>query len=407
MKRLIKQVQRQTAFSHFPRLTGRQAYPIFHLPFFILLITLSFFLITGCPDPPETPECGPHQIEINGDCDCEDGYTWNEDQTKCLMDTTSHNFVWEVDTLGEYGSYLNDVAIIDENNIWVVGNIETDTATYNAAHWDGDEWEFIKVLSGHTANTGIMYFSENDIWVTSGFPIHWDGEEWTLYHLQNMGLNVSVEHLWGTSSSDIYFVGNNGYIVHYDGSTFTRMESGTNESIIDIWGLDENHIWAVTHKNDGSGIINEVLFYDGNVWSIIHEKTNDNWPPTDYTKPSGTFNSVWAYEDTVYISCAGLYKESIHTGEGVLVPLEDMHWELGWGTGNVRGTNYNDIVVTTSFGSEVSHFNGRNWKFYEELDAFDIHDFITAAGLAIKNDMIVIVGEDLTTSKAMVYRGYR
>ncbi len=33
------------------------------------------------------------------------------------MDTTSHNFVWEFDTLGDYGSYLNDVAIIDENNI--------------------------------------------------------------------------------------------------------------------------------------------------------------------------------------------------------------------------------------------------------------------------------------------------
>ncbi len=116
---------------------------------------------------------------------------------------------------------------------------------------------------------------------------------------------------------------------------------------------------------------------------------------------------MWAYEDTVYISCAGLYKESIHTGEGVLVPLVDMHWQLGWGTGNVRGINYNDIVVTTSFGSEISHYNGKDWKFYEDLNAFDIHDFITTAGLAIKNDMIVIVGEDLTTSKAMVYRGYR
>ena len=57
------------------------------------------------------------------------------------MDTTSHNFIWEIDTLGIGGSYLNDVAIIDENNIWVVGNIETDTATYNAAHWDGNECE--------------------------------------------------------------------------------------------------------------------------------------------------------------------------------------------------------------------------------------------------------------------------
>ena len=39
------------------------------------------------------------------------------------MDTTSYNFIWKIDTLGNYGSYLKDVAVIDENNIWVVGNI--------------------------------------------------------------------------------------------------------------------------------------------------------------------------------------------------------------------------------------------------------------------------------------------
>ena len=105
------------------------------------LLFLFFFLITACPDPPETTYCGNHQIEVNGNCVCAEGYYWNEDQTKCLMDTTSHNFIWEIDTLGIGGSYLNDVAIIDENNIWVVGNIETDTATYNAAHWDGNECE--------------------------------------------------------------------------------------------------------------------------------------------------------------------------------------------------------------------------------------------------------------------------
>ncbi|MFQ6605929.1 MAG: hypothetical protein ACE5D8_10345, partial [Fidelibacterota bacterium] len=51
----------------------------------------------------------------------------SEEVTAATMDTTSHNFTWEIDTLGNYGSYLNDVAIIDENNIWVVGNIETDS----------------------------------------------------------------------------------------------------------------------------------------------------------------------------------------------------------------------------------------------------------------------------------------
>ncbi len=40
------------------------------------------------------------------------------------MDTTSHNFTWQTFTFGEHStSTLYDVAIIDENNIWAVGEI--------------------------------------------------------------------------------------------------------------------------------------------------------------------------------------------------------------------------------------------------------------------------------------------
>ncbi len=40
------------------------------------------------------------------------------------MDTTSHNFTWQSFEFGEHGaSFLWDVAIIEENNIWAVGEI--------------------------------------------------------------------------------------------------------------------------------------------------------------------------------------------------------------------------------------------------------------------------------------------
>ncbi len=38
------------------------------------------------------------------------------------MDTTSHNFTWQTFTFDKHSSsVLNEVAIIDENNIWAVG----------------------------------------------------------------------------------------------------------------------------------------------------------------------------------------------------------------------------------------------------------------------------------------------
>jgi len=142
--------------------------------------------------------------------ECSDNYSpCFDDTTQCCLDTTSHNYTWTIDTLGTNGSYLRDVIIIDENNIWAVGNIVTDTGEYNAARWNGMVWELFGIYS-NTANLySIKYFSEDDIWVTSHcFPIHWDGSNWTLYHLNNMGLDVCAGYAnWGSSTSNMYFVG--------------------------------------------------------------------------------------------------------------------------------------------------------------------------------------------------------
>ena len=72
---------------------------------------------------------------------------------------------------------LYDVAIINENNIWAVGEIMiADTSqngytTYNAVHWDGSEWELKRIpyyYNGQTFYHGhykaIFAFNENDIW---------------------------------------------------------------------------------------------------------------------------------------------------------------------------------------------------------------------------------------------------
>ena len=70
-------------------------------------------------------------------------------QVKSLA-ITSNNFTWQTFTFGNpaYGSsLLRDVAIIDENNIFAVGEIYNDTTgvPYNAVHWDGSSWELKKI----------------------------------------------------------------------------------------------------------------------------------------------------------------------------------------------------------------------------------------------------------------------
>lgn len=65
------------------------------------------------------------------------------------IDTTSHNFNFQTWRFGEHSSStLYDVAIIDENNIWAVGEIylndstgQPDPMPYNAIQWNGIQWQ--------------------------------------------------------------------------------------------------------------------------------------------------------------------------------------------------------------------------------------------------------------------------
>ncbi len=89
----------------------------------VLIIFLMFLIAVSCKkDPPVVP---PPIVQI---------------------DTTRHEINWIIDDIGEYGSILRDVAIIDENNIWAVGELfkrfTVMTLAYNVVHWDGQKWEY-------------------------------------------------------------------------------------------------------------------------------------------------------------------------------------------------------------------------------------------------------------------------
>jgi hypothetical protein len=71
--------------------------------------------------------------------------------TITTMDTTSHNFTWQIDTLGDgNSSVLKDVTILSDTCAWAVGEIykkdslgNWDNEPYGAAHWNGTKWNLI------------------------------------------------------------------------------------------------------------------------------------------------------------------------------------------------------------------------------------------------------------------------
>ena len=331
--------------------------------------------------------------------------------TVTTMDTTSHNFTWEIDTLGAGGSYLKDVWIVDENNIWAVGNIETDSGWYNLAKWNGTNWNLELVGNVGSILYSIFYFYENDVWVTTfGLPQHWDGNEWTLYHIQQMGLDVSAGfESWGTSSNNMYFVGYKGGIVHYNGNEFVKMESGTDIHLTDIWGFTSDsgeNVWVCGWDlTTGQSIV--LTLIEGQ-WQIVYERySGGNGNSIDHNIYAPSVNAIWTNNKFDYLLVGGgmglftMDKYIAHDYEYI-----DLVEELGYFSFpyKIFGLDINDIFIAGEYGA-IFHYNGLRWNynntfFSEEIRPRSIH---------VNNTNIVITGHYRLGifTNAFVIRGYR
>ncbi len=325
------------------------------------------------------------------------------------LDTTSSNFTWKTYTFGEHSSStLNDVAIINDNDIWAVGEIYMNDSTgnpdphaYNAVHWDGEKWELKRISVMYHDNLittpleGIFAFSKNDIWVTNGFPIHGNGNTWEMYQLQDMGLSVSISKAWGKNSNDIYFVGRIGSIAHYDGTSWEKIESGTNLDIIDIWG-DKNPFTGKTEIICGAS--NQIPRLESDIFRIKSDKTTEEMSQIGLGQSYAPvyFKAGIRY----YLVGDGLY-EKTYKDTAKWVNLNFNRKITSNFMEAIRGDGLNDIIVVGAFG-EVIHYNGMTWRSLKNEET-------TINGLylsvKIKGNQMVAVGFD--ENKAVILVGKR
>jgi len=296
------------------------------------------------------------------------------------MDTTSHNFSWQTYTFGGQGgsSTLYDVAIINENDIWAVGEMYVYDSTgtpvlYNAVHWDGSKWELKRILyKGLIWSIRTIYaFNSNDIWF-SAF-VRYDGKKFIDLPIPDILIGWSVNKIWGTSSNDLYVVGNGGNIAHYNGTSWQKVNSGTTTNINDIWGFYDDN---TSQKNILCAVSNRITAGDYKIL-VIENNTVDSitW------NTNRRVQSIW-FEDNLKIFASG---------GGVFINNGDNKWyeqnELPLiSTNRIRGTAKNDVFVGGDFGL-LAHYNGLNWKVYPEANVALFYS------LDYKNNLLTAVGE--------------
>ncbi len=318
------------------------------------------------------------------------------------QDTTSHYFAFTSYTFGNgsSNSYLNDVVVIDENNIWAVGEInvadtsEKGYSTFNAVNWNGKEWKLKKIMFYTFCNqsykhpypaSSIAAFSDKDIWISSGSQItHFDSED----QLSIECIPASVSKIWGRNSDDFYVVGNNGNIAYYNGTSWQKINSGTSVDLQDVWGSsDGKSIW-IAGFNYSIGTI--FLRNSGKGFEKILEITEPDMPHPE-NQITHVFKSLWAANaDTVYLGAIGRIYAAPKNTEGYA--KENIWWnysnsgELPPETNAIRGNAPNDIFVC-GYLKFLMHWNGKSWNRYKEIEGAG-----NWKALAVKKNVIAVVG---------------
>lgn len=157
---------------------------------------------------------------------------------------------------------------------WVHGTAHNDVFAggYDGSivHYDGQSWTRQSTpVTGPI--WGIWAVASDDVWAVGDavdhskppFVIHYDGESWSnvaLPVLERPGVHALYK-IWGSGPDNIYAVGENGAVLHWDGESFEEMGLGVSQDLVGIWGTDADNIMIVGGRSTA-----ELLHYDGDSW---------------------------------------------------------------------------------------------------------------------------------------------
>jgi len=155
--------------------------------------------------------------------------------------------------------------------------------------------------------------------------------------------NAFFTSVWGRSWNNVYAAGWSGVIIHYNGTSWTRVTGpfeGT-DHFKAIWGSSSTDIWAV-------GAYGAAYHLDGAQWMSIPNprgiELTDVWEPVYYV--------TYATENSLYGSALLRYAGDAWVPQDIptTTPLLSI-----WGTGP-------DNIFAAGAGGNILHYNGTSWS---------------------------------------------
>ncbi len=225
--------------------------------------------------------------------------------------------------------------------------------------------------------------------VTGGI-FHYDGDKWSeMSSSEDEFLEgITIHAVWGSSSIDVYAVGSEWTILHYDGIEWRRVETdlfsdtrynrgtGPGNGFTSVWGSSANDIYAVGSGGTRGGV---ALHFNGEYWRNIALPDNNR---DHYYRVWGTSaENVFILGDWRVFHFNGSTWNAINIGKRA-------HLRALWGTSN------NDVFAAGSEG-KIFHYDGEEWSEMFGLMGIEFYDIwgssnknAYAAGYRVKDGAV-------------------
>ena len=127
----------------------------------------------------------------------------------------------------------------------------------------------------------IWASSKTDVFAVGGYGnvIHYDGDSWKK---MDSGTTAHLKSVWGSGPNNVYAVGDSGVIIHYNGSRWQPQQSGVTEKLLAVWGSGPKDIYA-------AGRPDALLRFDGTRW----RKVLVGWKETLGVPSTASISGLW------------------------------------------------------------------------------------------------------------------
>ena len=230
-----------------------------------------------------------------------------------------------------------DIAIDSASIYWTEkGTNGTDGAIKKLSKVSSSLWS--PMNSGTLSNlVRVWGSSSNDVFAVGndGTILHYDGASWSP---MNSGTTFGLAGVWGSSLNDVFAVGMGGTILHYDGTSWSPMNSGTINDLHYVWGASSTDVFVV-------GRIGTILHYDGTSWSPMNSGT------------TFLLEGIWGASSTD-VFATGISDTILHYDGTSWSPMNS---GTTFGLRDIWGASSTDVFVVGD-GSTILHYDGVSWS---------------------------------------------